>query len=59
MRLLETEGVALTPGLDFDPVDGGRTVRLSLAAGPETVAAALGRIRAFQRADPATEPHQA
>ncbi len=48
--LLETEGVALTPGLDFDPVDGGRTVRLSLAAGPEIVAAALGRIRRFSSA---------
>ncbi len=45
--LLETEGVALTPGLDFDPIEGARTVRVSLAAGPEAVAAAIGRIARF------------
>ncbi len=46
--LLETEGVAVTPGTDFDAVRGGGTVRLSLAAGPDAVAAALVRIRRFQ-----------
>jgi aspartate/methionine/tyrosine aminotransferase len=48
--LLETEGVALTPGTDFDLVHGGRCVRVSLAAGPEAVAAALVRIRRFSAA---------
>ena len=46
--LLEEEGVALTPGTDFDLVHGGSCVRVSLAAGPEAVAAALVRILRFQ-----------
>ncbi|GAA3622831.1 pyridoxal phosphate-dependent aminotransferase [Microlunatus ginsengisoli] len=49
--LLETTGVALTPGSDFDPVAGGRSVRVSLAAGAEAVAAAVDRIVAFQAAE--------
>jgi aspartate/methionine/tyrosine aminotransferase len=40
--------VALTPGTDFDRLDGGTAVRVSLAAGPEAVAAALIRILRFQ-----------
>ena len=47
--LLETEGVAVTPGSDFDSVSGGSAIRISLAAGPEAVAAALVRIRRFQQ----------
>jgi len=47
--LLDEEGVALTPGTDFDRVAGGSTVRVSLAAGSEAVAAALVRILRFQR----------
>ena len=47
--LLEQEGVALTPGTDFDRVRGGGAVRISLAAGPEAVAAALVRVHRFQR----------
>lgn len=47
--LLESHGVAVTPGTDFDLVNGDRTVRLSLAAGPEAVAAAVERILDFQR----------
>jgi aspartate/methionine/tyrosine aminotransferase len=46
--LLEEQGVALTPGTDFDRVDGRTTVRVSLAAGPEAVAAAIIRILRFQ-----------
>jgi aspartate/methionine/tyrosine aminotransferase len=46
--LLDEEGVALTPGTDFDRVAGGSTVRVSLAAGTEAVALALGRILRFQ-----------
>ncbi|MDN5760716.1 MAG: aminotransferase class I/II-fold pyridoxal phosphate-dependent enzyme [Microlunatus sp.] len=48
--LLDTEGVAVTPGPDFDTVDGGTAIRLSLAAGPEAIAAALLRIHRFQQA---------
>jgi len=47
--LLDAEGVAVTPGSDFDTIGGGSAIRLSLAAGPEAVAAALLRIHRFQR----------
>jgi aspartate/methionine/tyrosine aminotransferase len=47
--LLEEQGVALTPGTDFDQRDGGTAVRVSLAAGPEAVGAALIRILRFQQ----------
>ena len=47
--LLSEHGVALTPGTDFDQRDGGTTVRISLAAGPEAIAAALIRILRFQQ----------
>jgi aspartate/methionine/tyrosine aminotransferase len=47
-RLLDEVGVALTPGTDFDPVDGHRFVRLSFAAPVEVVSEALDRIRTWQ-----------
>jgi aspartate/methionine/tyrosine aminotransferase len=47
-RLLDEAGVALTPGADFDPVDGTRHVRLSFASGPERVNEAVDRILAWQ-----------
>lgn len=40
-RLLDEARVALTPGLDFDDVDGGRWVRLSYAAATEELVGAL------------------
>jgi aspartate/methionine/tyrosine aminotransferase len=43
-RLLAETGVALTPGLDFDPVDGGSWVRLSFAGATEEVAEAARRL---------------
>jgi aspartate/methionine/tyrosine aminotransferase len=43
-RLLAETGVALTPGLDFDPVDGGSWVRLSLAGTTKEVAEAARRL---------------
>lgn len=46
--LLENEGVAVSPGLDFDSVHGDRWVRISLAAGPQAVWHALNRIEKFQ-----------
>lgn len=45
--LLEAEGVALTPGLDFDE-DGRTAVRLSFAAGRDAVLEAVDRIIRFQ-----------
>ncbi|MFT4164675.1 MAG: aminotransferase class I/II-fold pyridoxal phosphate-dependent enzyme, partial [Microlunatus sp.] len=47
--LLDAEGVAVTPGSDFDTVDGDTAIRLSLAAGPEAVGAALLRTHRFQQ----------
>lgn len=46
--LLEEEGVAVSPGSDFDSVHGDQAVRISLAAGHEAVVEALERIKRFQ-----------
>jgi aspartate/methionine/tyrosine aminotransferase len=48
-RLLDEAGVALTPGTDFDGVDGRDWVRLSFAPAPDVVAEALERIAAWQQ----------
>jgi len=48
-RLLDEAGVALTPGTDFDPVDGHRWVRLSFASSVDVVREAADRIVAWQR----------
>ncbi len=42
-RLLAEIGVAVAPGVDFDPVDGGRWVRISCAGTTADVAEALRR----------------
>ncbi|MDC7121711.1 aminotransferase class I/II-fold pyridoxal phosphate-dependent enzyme [Cellulomonas fimi] len=47
-RLLDEAGVALTPGTDFDPVDGHRFVRLSFASSPAVVREAVDRIVRWQ-----------
>jgi aspartate/methionine/tyrosine aminotransferase len=39
----------LTPGTDFDPIDGHRWVRLSFASSVDVVRAAVDRIVAWQR----------
>ena len=52
-RLLDETGVAVAPGLDFDPVDGGRFVRMCFAGDRGDIDAALdvlGRWLARQRA---------
>jgi aspartate/methionine/tyrosine aminotransferase len=43
-RLLEETGVATAPGVDFDPVDGGRYVRFSFAVSTAEVQEALARL---------------
>jgi aspartate/methionine/tyrosine aminotransferase len=43
-RLLNEAGVAVTPGLDFDPIDGGGWVRFSFAGRTEEVAEAARRL---------------
>lgn len=47
-RLLDEAGVALTPGTDFDPVDGGTHVRLSFATTPDVVSDAVDRIAGWR-----------
>ncbi|HEY5516264.1 MAG TPA: aminotransferase class I/II-fold pyridoxal phosphate-dependent enzyme [Pengzhenrongella sp.] len=48
-RLLDEAGVALTPGTDFDSVDGASWVRLSFATSVQVVGEAVDRILAWQR----------
>ena len=46
-RLLAETGIAVAPGPDFDPVDGGGYVRFSCAGEPDGISAALERLRAW------------
>ena len=46
-RLLAEEGVAATPGLDFDPVRGDATVRFSYAGPRDAIAEGARRIARF------------
>ncbi len=46
-RLLADTGVAITPGLDFDPPRGHRWVRLSFAGSTDHMAEAARRIRGW------------
>jgi len=48
-RLLSDIGVAVAPGLDFDPVDGGRWIRLSCAGATADVEEALRRLGGWLR----------
>ncbi|MBN4016608.1 aminotransferase class I/II-fold pyridoxal phosphate-dependent enzyme [Rhodospirillaceae bacterium AH-315-P19] len=43
--MLEETGVAATPGIDFDPVEGNRTVRFSFAGSTATMAEAARRLK--------------
>lgn len=49
-EILEKAGVAVTPGLDFDPHRGARTLRFSYAAGTAEIAEGLDRLAAFMAA---------
>jgi len=48
-EILETAGVAVTPGLDFDPVRGGGTVRFSYARATADIEEGLARLRRFMQ----------
>jgi aspartate/methionine/tyrosine aminotransferase len=48
-RLLSETGVAITPGIDFDPVDGGRFVRFSFAGPSSDIDECLGRLGRWLR----------
>ena len=43
-QLLEDTGVATAPGIDFDPVNGLRFIRISFAVSTEQVEVAIGRM---------------
>lgn len=49
-EILREAGVAVTPGLDFDPVGGHRWLRLSYAQSTDQIALGLERLGAFMAA---------
>jgi aspartate/methionine/tyrosine aminotransferase len=51
-RLLMDTGVATAPGLDFDPVDGGRFMRFSFAVSTAEVEEAIARMIPWFAAQP-------
>lgn len=52
MRLLQDTGVAIAPGIDFDPVLGHRFVRFSFAVSTPLVEAAIARMIPWFAAQP-------
>lgn len=48
-RLLDEAGVAATPGVDFDPVEGGHWLRLSFAGGFDHCREGVRRLAGFLR----------
>ncbi|WP_417525887.1 pyridoxal phosphate-dependent aminotransferase [Marinovum sp.] len=46
-EILDEAGVAVTPGLDFDPVRGGGTLRFSYARSTADIREGLSRLEAF------------
>lgn len=46
-EILDKAGVAVTPGLDFDPHRGGRTLRFSYATSTTAIVEGLQRLEAF------------
>lgn len=49
-EILEKAGVAVTPGLDFDPVRGHETMRFSYARSTKDIKEGVARIQAFMAA---------
>jgi aspartate/methionine/tyrosine aminotransferase len=49
-EILERAGVAVTPGLDFDPVRGGGTLRFSYARATADIEEGLARLAQFIKA---------
>ena len=48
-RLLADTGIAITPGVDFDPARGQRTLRISFAGATDTMAEAARRLGTWLR----------
>ena len=55
-RILEDAGVAITPGVDFDPVRGSRYVRFSYARAASDIVEAARRLIAWRQRLDATSP---
>ncbi|MEX0364980.1 MAG: pyridoxal phosphate-dependent aminotransferase [Ruegeria sp.] len=49
-EILDKAGVAVTPGLDFDPVRGHRTLRFSYARATADIEEGLAQLKAFMQA---------
>ncbi len=49
-EILDLAGVAVTPGLDFDPARGATTLRFSYARSTEDIREGLARLQAFMAA---------
>jgi aspartate/methionine/tyrosine aminotransferase len=49
-KILTGAGVAITPGLDFDRLRGGQTVRFSYAQSTQEIVDGLYRLKAFMQA---------
>ena len=49
-QILDEAGVAVTPGLDFDPIRGGQTLRFSYARATSDIVEGLARLKAFMAA---------
>jgi len=49
-EILAGAGVAVTPGLDFDPIRGGTTLRFSYAGSTADIAEGIARLTAFMAA---------
>ncbi|MGR3623950.1 pyridoxal phosphate-dependent aminotransferase [Pseudophaeobacter sp.] len=49
-EILESAGVAVTPGLDFDPARGATTLRFSYARSTADIEEGLARLKAFMAA---------
>lgn len=49
-EILETAGVAVTPGLDFDPARGGQFLRFSYARATKDIREGLARLQSFMAA---------
>jgi aspartate/methionine/tyrosine aminotransferase len=45
--ILDRAGVAVAPGVDFDPARGGRWLRLSYVGSTEAVAEGMRRLEAY------------
>ena len=49
-EILREAGVAVTPGLDFDPIRGGQTVRFSYAGATADIIEGIARLKTFMAA---------